>query len=84
MVCSWFVDNTDPKIQRFYATNYSHDKEGKNTLLDYIKSSYKEIGVLSFNNWKFTETWQVEDIFGWFLKNKHYVTGKNYAERWLQ
>jgi hypothetical protein len=32
VVRSWFVDKTDPKIQRFYVTNYRHDK-GKDALL---------------------------------------------------
>ena len=63
VVRSWFVDKTDPKIQRFYATNYQHDKEGKDALLAYIRSIYREIGALSFNNEKSRETWQVEDIF---------------------
>ena len=63
VVRSWFVDKTDPKIQAFYATNYRHDTEGKNALLEYIRSIYKEIGSLSFNNEKSTKTWQVEDIF---------------------
>lgn len=63
VVRSWFVDKTDPKIQRFYATNYQHDKEGKDALLAYIRSIYREIGALSFNNGKSRETWQVEDIF---------------------
>jgi hypothetical protein len=76
VVRSWFVDKTDPKIQRFYVTNYRHDKEGRDALLDYIRSIYREIGALSFNNGKSTETWQVEDIFEWFLENKHYVTEK--------
>ena len=76
VVRSWFANQTDPKIQAFYATNYRHDTEGKNALVEYIRSRYKEIGALSFNNGKSTETWQVEDIFEWFLENKHYVTGK--------
>ena len=76
VVCLWFVDKTDPKIQRFYATNYRHDKEGRDALLEYIGGRYKEISALSFNNGKSIETWQVEDIFEWFLENKHYVTEK--------
>jgi hypothetical protein len=76
VVNSWFMDKTDPKIHRFYALYYRHDKEDKDALLDYIRSRYKKIGAKSFNNGKSTKTWQVEDIFEWFFKNQHYVTRK--------
>lgn len=31
---------------------------------------YKEIGALLFNNEDSMKTWQVEDIFEWFLEEK--------------
>ena len=57
VVCSWFIEMTNPKIQRFYAKNYRHNKKDKEALLNYIRSKYKEISALSFNNRSTIKIW---------------------------
>ena len=76
IVKSWFLNQSQPPIDSFFTGSFRHNPELQKALKDFIQVRESELSSLVFDGGSSIIRWKVDDIYLFFLEQKHYKTGK--------
>ena len=73
---SWFLNRLQPMIDSFFTSSFRHNLELQKALKDFIQVRESELSALVFYGGSSIIRWKVDDIYLFFLEQKHYKIGK--------